>query len=80
MRSVTFSPGKTRVVCNPLDALASSSLDLIIRIWNVAKMEVEHRLKGHMDWVTSVAVLPDGTHAVSGSTTELGSRMLFLGR
>lgn len=41
--------------------------DNTVRIWNLASKEVIHSLKGHSDWVYSVAFSPDGQTLASGS-------------
>ncbi|KAH6888258.1 WD40-repeat-containing domain protein [Coprinopsis sp. MPI-PUGE-AT-0042] len=39
----------------------------ILRVWDVSTEEEVRTLKGHTDWVRTVAYLLDGTHIVSGS-------------
>ena len=60
-RAVSFSPDEK--------ILASTEVrsDDAIRLWDVATKENIARLKGHKDWVTSVAFSPDGTILASGS-------------
>ena len=50
--SVAFSHDDSRVV--------SGSYDKTVRIWNATTGEVEAELKGHTDWVMSVAFSQDG--------------------
>jgi glucose repression regulatory protein TUP1 len=47
--------------------VAAGSLDMIVRIWDVATGQLIERLVGHRDSVYSVAFTPDGNGLVSGS-------------
>ena len=38
-----------------------------MRVWDAASGECVATLKGHSDWVTSVAFSPDGSRIASGS-------------
>lgn len=60
--------GVTSVAISP-DArfVAAGSLDMLVRIWDVATGHLVERLKGHKDSVYSVAFSPDGRGLVSGS-------------
>ena len=59
--SVAFSQDGSKVV---------SGADInIVRIWNATIGEIEAELKGHTDWVNSVAFSQDG-RVVSGSNDK----------
>ena len=58
IESVTFSSDN--------ELVASGSCDKTIRLWRTMTGALMHVLKGHSDWVISVAFSPDGTIA-SGS-------------
>jgi WD40 repeat protein len=45
------------------------------RIWNVTTGKVEAELKGHTDWVMSVAFSQDGSRVVSGSRRQNGPNL-----
>ena len=45
----------------------AGSWDRSVKIWNISKGTLLRTLKGHSDWVTSVAISPDGRLALSGS-------------
>lgn len=64
----SIDAGVTSVAISP-DALfvAAGSLDMLVRIWDVATGHLIERLKGHKDSVYSVAFSPDGRGLVSGS-------------
>lgn len=47
--------------------VAASSLDTIVRIWDVRTGQLIECLKGHRDSVYSVAFMPDGQGLISGS-------------
>jgi WD40 repeat protein len=51
--SVAFSQDGSQVV--------SGSDDKTVRIWNTMTGDVEAELKGHTDWVRSVAFAQDGS-------------------
>ena len=56
-----FSPDGTRII--------SGSRDGTIQLWDAALgTALGEPLKGHFDWVTSVAFSPKGTHVISGSS------------
>jgi WD40 repeat protein len=48
----------------------SGSDDQTIRIWDAETGEEQAALKGHDDWVSSVAFSPDGKRVVSGSRDQ----------
>ena len=64
----TADAGVTSVCISPNGRLvAASSLDTIVRIWDVQTGQLVERLKGHRDSVYSVVFTPDGSGLVSGS-------------
>jgi len=42
-------------------------LVVVVAVWDLGAGTLIHQLKGHQNWVTSVAVSPDGRRIVSGS-------------
>ena len=46
--------------------MVSGLKDKSVHIWNVTTGEIECVLKGHSDWVMSIAFSPYGKHVVSG--------------
>jgi WD40 repeat protein len=48
----------------------SGSYDQSVRVWDVSTGVELKELKGHTDWVNSVAFSSDGTRIVSGSIDE----------
>jgi hypothetical protein len=44
----------------------SGSFDNTLKFWDVQSGQLLRSLEGHTDWITSVAVIPDGHHVVSG--------------
>jgi glucose repression regulatory protein TUP1 len=64
----TIDAGVTSVAISPDGRLvAAGSLDMLVRIWDVATGNLIERLRGHKDSVYSVAFSPDGKGIVSGS-------------
>jgi WD40 repeat protein/tRNA A-37 threonylcarbamoyl transferase component Bud32 len=59
-RCVAFGPDGRRALCGSL-------YDGKLRLWDVVTGKEIRRLPGHTDWVVSVAFLPHGDWAVSGS-------------
>lgn len=59
LMAVTFSPN--------LKYLATAGADETIRIWNLQNFSEARALKGHTDWITSLAYLGDGDSLVSSS-------------
>ena len=51
---------------DPVKRLLSCSNDWTLRIWDRARQSCLHVLSGHKDWVTCMALLPDG-RIVSGA-------------
>ena len=49
--------------------------DKILRVWGVASGELLWTLKGHTEQVTAVALTPEGSGAVSGSSDETSLRV-----
>ena len=47
--------------------LASSSLDMTVKIWNPATGEQQCQLTGHTGYVSSIHFSPDGKQLTSGS-------------
>ncbi|PYH67159.1 WD40 repeat domain-containing protein, partial [Aspergillus vadensis CBS 113365] len=47
--------------------LVSDSADKTIRLWNTATGALKHILKGHSEWISSVAFSGDGQMLISGS-------------
>jgi WD40 repeat protein len=78
--SVDFSPGGKRLV--------SGSEDRTLRIWEAQTGQQLLTLKGHTDWVWSVAFSHDGKRIVSGSAdgtlkvwdTQTSQQLLMHGR
>ena len=61
--SVAFSPNSR--------LLASGSADQTVRLWDVGTRQTQKTLRGHTDWVNSVAFSPDGQIlAASGSEDD----------
>ena len=58
-KTSAFSPDSMYIV--------TTSLDNIVRIWNIGTGECELELKGHSDHVKSAVFSPDGMHIVSSS-------------
>ncbi len=56
---MAFSPDGKRIV--------TGSWDGTVKVWDADKGQELLSLKGHTDWVTSVAFSPDGKRIVSGS-------------
>ncbi|HEX7926182.1 MAG TPA: WD40 repeat domain-containing protein [bacterium] len=56
--AVAFTPG---------GALFSAGMDGIIKLWDVPQRRLRTTLTGHEDWVTSLAIAPDGQHLASAS-------------
>ena len=50
--------------------VASASDDKTVRLWDAATEAAHQTLKGHLDWVTSVAFSPDGKVVASASNDE----------
>ena len=50
--------------------VAAGCWDSIIRIWDVQTGNLVERLRGHGDWVRSVAFTPDGRGLISGSADK----------
>jgi len=48
----------------------SASWDKTLKVWDLNSGEVLQTLEGHGDWVTAVAIAPDGKTAVSASNDE----------
>ena len=59
LMAVAFSPN--------LKYLATAGADETIRIWNLLNGSEARALKGHTDWITSLAYLSDGESLVSSS-------------
>ncbi|KAF8800088.1 WD40 repeat-like protein [Phlegmacium glaucopus] len=47
--------------------IVSASYDCTACIWSTTTGECEAELKGHLDWVISAVLSPDGKHVVSAS-------------
>ena len=47
--------------------VVSGSDDEVVRIWNAVTGDLEHELKGHESWISSVAFSSDGTRVASAS-------------
>ena len=45
----------------------SASRDHTLKVWDLASGAVVHTLEGHTNWVSGVAVTPDGARAVSAA-------------
>jgi hypothetical protein len=66
--SVAFSPdGRRLVSCAGYSRVDEEPLDCTVRLWDVASGKELYCFKGHKAEVISVAISPDGKHAVSGS-------------
>ena len=59
---MAFHPDGRRIV--------SCSLDQTIRLWDADTDQELCQLRGHADWVQSVAYSPDGRRIVSGSDDQ----------
>ena len=52
------------------EVLASGSWDNSVRIWDVSTQQQVAELRGHMDYVTSVAFDGSGKYLASGEVAE----------
>lgn len=67
-KGMVLDSGVTSVAVTPdMRILVASSLDNIVRIWDVAKSEIILRLRGHKESVYSVNFLPGGKKLITGS-------------
>jgi WD40 repeat protein len=64
---VTVTPDGQRII--------SASHDHTLKVWDFAARKRLFTLRGHTDWVTAVAVTPDGRFAVSASPTNCATRL-----
>ena len=65
VRDVAISPDATFVAGPP--AADSSHAEGTIGIWDIGTGQCVEVLKGHRNWVMTLAISPDGKHLVSGS-------------
>lgn len=52
---------------NTSDQIITGGLDNVVKVWDVRKLDVEIRLEGHTDTVTSLSLSPNGHHVLSNS-------------
>lgn len=45
----------------------TGGLDNVVKVWDMRKLEVEHKMEGHKNTVTGLALSPDGNHVISNS-------------
>jgi WD40 repeat protein len=41
--------------------------DRVLKLWDATSGQLLHVFEGHLDWITSMAISPDGRNALSAS-------------